>query len=92
MENFGDKKCAGWLEECVRTLFEEKAEHIAVCAILPDGDLFTGFFQCDVRDKGVIASGIQADAMWDTVMANIGQIRDALEEDEEDKEEGEDEE
>ncbi len=89
MENFNDKKCAGWLEDCVRTLFEEKAEHIAVCAILPDGDVFTGYFQCDVRDKGIIATNIQADAMMDTVLVNVDKIRDALEEDEE---EGEDEE
>lgn len=82
MESFENEKCARWLEESVRTLFEEKAEKIAVCAILPNGDLFTGFFQCDVRDKGVIASGIQADAMWDMVMANIDDIRTALEGDE----------
>lgn len=83
MENFENKKCAGWLEDCVRTLFEEKAEKIAVCAILPDGDVFTGYFGCNVGDKGTIASSIQADAMMDTVLANIGQIRDALEDEEE---------
>lgn len=82
MENLENEKCARWLEECVRTLFEEKAEKITVCAILPDGDVFAGYFGCDVRDKAVIANAVQTDAMMDTVLANIDQIRDALGDDE----------
>lgn len=86
MTEFTGSPYAEWLEDIVETIFREKPECIAIGAKLASGDTMTGYYQCGVEDKAVLAHHIQSDAMLDMVLNNIDLIRDALDEYEENEE------
>ena len=66
---------AGWLEELIATLMETKPEKIGVAALLPGGDVVTGYFgECGHTDKAIMAHNIQLDSLMDVVMANARDI------------------
>ena len=67
-----------WLEEAVKTIFEQNPDRISVCAKLRDGCTLTAYYQCDAEDKAVFANHITADAMLDIVLNNIGTVKEAL--------------
>lgn len=46
---------------------------------LADDRVFTAYYMCDVQDKAVMASNIQADITMDIIKANIDTIKDAME-------------
>ena len=81
-----DTPYAGWLEELIGTLMEMKPEKIGMAAILPSGDVLTGYFgDCGHTDKAVMAHNIQLDSLMDVVMANARDIvREAERQEEED--------
>lgn len=70
---------ARFLENSIKTLFENNPKRIAICALLDDGNVMTGYYKCDAQDKAIFAHNISADAMLDMVINNIGMIKDALE-------------
>lgn len=46
----------------------------------PDGTVFTGYYNADATDKAVFAHNIQSDVTMDIIRANIGEIKEMLEE------------
>ena len=81
MDDIKNAPYAEWLEECIRTLVGMDPSRIGLCATLEDGSTMTAYYQCDAQDKAVFAHHIQSDVTMDVIRANIGMIRDALEED-----------
>ena len=78
---------AGWLEELIKTLLELQPTKIGVAAIIPDGDVLTGYYgDCTHVDKAVMGYHMNLDATMDVVEANAREITQAAEEaeDEED--------
>ena len=75
---------AGWLEDLIRTLLELKPNKIAVAAIIPDGDVLTGYYgDCTHVDKAIMGYHLNLDATMDVVEANARVITRAAEEQEE---------
>lgn len=77
--NINEIPFAEWLEDGLRTIFESGTDKIALCALMPDGIVLTGYHNLCTQDKAIIAHNIQSDITMDVVLANIDQIRDALE-------------
>ena len=77
--NINEIPFAEWLEDGLRTIFESGTDKIALCALLPDGTVMTGYHNLCAQDKAIIAHNIQSDITMDVVLANIDLIRDALE-------------
>ncbi|MDO5549417.1 MAG: hypothetical protein Q4F79_13155 [Eubacteriales bacterium] len=71
-----------WIVEGIKTLVEYGAEKIALCAILPENEVFSGYFNVEAGEKAIIAHNIHMDATMDTIYANIDELRDALNEEE----------
>ncbi len=76
-----NQELAAWLEEGLQYLFNIKPVSAAIVAQLPSGEVFTGYFNADSQRKAVLAHSINADAMLDVVLNNIGMIREALDSD-----------
>ena len=75
-----NKDLAGWLEECLRKIFELKASSVGLVATLENGETLTGYFHADAQQKAIFAHHINSDAMLDVVTNNISLIRNALDE------------
>lgn len=89
-----DAPYAAWLSDVLATLEEHKVTKIAVAAPLPDGEVFTGYFDMGIMDKALAAANIQADATIDVVCANglrIQQAWDAAQDEDAPEEDTEDE-
>lgn len=80
MDFEANKDLAGWLEECLRKMFELKASSVGLVATLETGETLTGYFHADVQQKAVFAHHINADAMLGVVLNNINLVRNALDE------------
>lgn len=77
---------AGWLEEFIKTLLELKPTKIGVAAIIPDGDVLTGYYgDCTHVDKAVMGYHINLDATMDVVAANAKEIVDEAQEQEDEE-------
>ena len=71
---------AEFLEEAIGYIFENKPDKIALAATMPDGDTLTAYYQSDAQDKAIFAHHIYSDAFLEVVKNNIGEIKEALEE------------
>lgn len=69
---------AKWLEETIRDLVESQPECICVAAIMPDKSVGTAYYECSVQDKAILAHNIQVDITMDVIEANIGEIKQML--------------
>ena len=76
----GNEELIGWLEESIRTMLSGKPISAAVVAQNAEGEVLTGYFHADAQTKAIFAHNINADAMLDVVLNNIGMVRDALDE------------
>jgi hypothetical protein len=66
---------AEWLEGFIKNLIEYQPEKIGVCAILPDGNVLTGYFgDCCPKDKAEMGFHMNNDGVLDTVVANAKEI------------------
>lgn len=75
-----------WLEDALRELAEH--EPTSICMVAMCGDLqLTTYYNCTVANKYEMISAVHADIVMDTVRANIEQIKDAFEEDDDEQEE-----
>lgn len=81
-----DAPYASWLSDVLAMLEENKIDRICVAALLPGGEVFTGYYHMDIMDKAVVATNIQADATLDAVCANGCRIQEAWEEEGDDDE------
>ena len=79
MDDITKKPYAAWLEEALKTVVETGAKKICVSAILPNGEVFTGYYNADATDKALFAHNIQSDVTMDIIMANIDTIKKAME-------------
>lgn len=77
--NVNEIPFALWMEESIQTIVEQKAKKICICAILPDGSVFTGYAGMDAQDKAIVAHHINSDVTMDIVLANIETVKEALE-------------
>lgn len=81
---------APWLEETIQTMSTHKIQSIAIAAILDDEEdaTLTAYYLAGMADKVVMAAHINADAMYDMVMANaLGIMREAQEQEAEENDE-----
>ena len=74
---------AAWLEDTIQKLVESQPQHICIAAILPDDTVGTAYRMCDARDKSILAHNIQVDITMDIIEANIGEIKQMLDQAEE---------
>ena len=58
---------------------------LCFAATMPDGEVYTGYYNADATDKAVIAHNIQADITMDIIRANAAIIKDMIEHCEEDE-------
>lgn len=79
MNDITKKPYTAWLEDAIRPIMETGAEKLCSSAILPDGDVFTGYYNADATDKALFAHNIQSDVTMDIIMANIDTIKKAME-------------
>ena len=82
-----DKPYTSWLDESVRQVYEQDLQSIAIVGRTKDGYMFSGYFQADFQEMGAMADAIQNDRIMLLVRANIEDIREALEEDDEESDE-----
>jgi len=89
--NFEEMPYAPWLEDTVRIMSEHKIKSVALAAILDDeGEILTAYYMAGMADKAVMATHINADALYDMVIANARGIVAAAEAQELEEENGED--
>lgn len=69
---------AEWMEEGLRSLMKLEPESIALCAVLADGEIFTGYFNCSCMDKIQISGNIHMDATMDMLEANGGKLAEIM--------------
>lgn len=82
-----NKPYAKFLAEGLNELDQRNIENFAIVGIDKNShEVLTGYWKCGVADKAIMATNIQADALYDTVIANANQIVRAAEEQNEDEE------
>lgn len=70
-----DKAYAQWLSESLGFMDGRKIGKLALIGIDHNtGEVITGYYNCLMSDKAVMAANIQADAIFDSVMANADSI------------------
>lgn len=83
MDNIENAPYSAWLEDVIKTIFEQNPDQIAVCARLEDACTMTAYYNCCAEDKAIFANHINSDAAMDMVLNNIGMVKQALDEYEE---------
>ena len=68
------EKYAEWLEKAIGEIVERQPDAISVCAILPNGEVLTGYFNCGYQDKVIMGHYITADATMDSIISNADRI------------------
>lgn len=80
------KPYARFLETIAEQLVEYQPKKVCLCAILPGGEVLTGYFGgVESQDKAIMAHNINCDAVMDSVMANAKMIVQAAEEQEDEE-------
>ena len=80
MDDITIQPWAEWLENSLRTVMGIEPVCLCIAATKPDGTVFTGYYNADATDKAVFAHNIQSNVTMDIIRANIGEIKDMLEE------------
>ena len=81
-----DKPYASWLAESLANIDDINADAIAITAIdVKKHEVITGYYNCSMQDKAIIATNIQSDALYDSILANADQIIKRAEEIEEER-------
>lgn len=75
------------LEDGIKNLTEGKAQNAVLCGLLEDGTTCVAYANASPEDLANIACHLMSEAFMRTVIANIGMVKDAL--DEYEDEEGE---
>lgn len=65
-----NKDLSSWLNKGLKYLYDEDAVSVALLATLKNGEIFSGYFNCDVPSKLLYSGYINQDAMLDTLAAN----------------------
>ena len=75
MSEFDKVPYAKWLEDSIKTVFEDNPDKIVICATLAGGDTMTAYYNCCAEDKAMFSQHINSDAMLDVVLNNIDLIK-----------------
>ena len=78
MEDISRLPYLEWLEATLKVVVESKPSAIGIVTIEESGNVLTGFWNADAQDKAIMAHNMNAEAMLDVVLNNIGMVRDAL--------------
>lgn len=70
---------AEWLEKSLQAIVPLKPVSLCFAATMPDGEVYTGYYNADATDKAVIAHNIQADITMDIIRTNAAIIKDMIE-------------
>lgn len=65
---------AEWLEKSLQAIVPLKPVCLCFAATMPDGEVYTGYYNADATDKAVIAHNIQADITMDIIRTNAAII------------------
>lgn len=76
---------AEWLEKSLQAIVPLKPVSLCFAAAMPDGEVYTGYYNADATDKAVIAHNIQADITMDIIRTNAAIIKNMIEHCEEDE-------
>lgn len=76
---------AEWLEKSLQAIVPLKPVSLRFAATMPDGEVYTGYYNADATDKAVIAHNIQVDITMDIIRTNAAIIKDMIEHCEEDE-------
>lgn len=71
---------AGILEDGIRKLTEGKAQNAVLCGLLEDGTTCVAYANASPEDLANIACHLLSEAFMRMVIANIGMVKDALDE------------
>lgn len=80
MDEIKTNKYANFLEETVKSIMIMEPTAVAVVGILQDGNVFTGYYNCDGTDLAVMAHSIYADSVMDVIRARADEVKEALDE------------
>lgn len=69
---------AEWLEKSLQAIVPLKPVSLCFAAAMPDGEVYTGYYNADATDKAVIAHNIQADITMDIIRTNAAIIKDMI--------------
>ncbi len=83
----GKEDLLTWLEEGLKNLVEGDPVSAAIIAINSKEEVMTGYYKADSRTKALFAHFLNGDALLDVVLDHIEDVKDALDELEEDGEE-----
>ena len=80
MDKPGKQELMAWLEMLCREAMNADVSGAAVAIRKADGEVMTGYYNTNNEEKAILAYHIGVDAMFETIKNNIGEIREALEE------------
>ena len=70
-----DRPYADWLTKSLGYLESQNIQKLAIVGIdEKNHEVITGYFDCTFYDKACMAANIQADALFDSVLANADKI------------------
>ena len=78
MMDIGSKPYAEWLEEGVEHIFGRDPASICLMAILPSGEVLSGYYNADYFDKARYQACVQQDMIMDTLRYNAEEVREIL--------------
>lgn len=74
----GSKPYATWLEDIVRTLFEEEPDCISLQMRTKNNQVMTAYWNCSQDDRCVMMDAMRDDAMMDWVRNNSEELAEIL--------------
>lgn len=91
MNEFDNAPYTAWLEESVKSILDFKPDHMALVAMRDsDGMALTGYYEAMPQDMSMFIHHIQSDLVMEIIEANIPNIRQMLEEDDDPEEPSDD--
>lgn len=88
MKDITKEPYAEWLEESIKIISDFNPVRLCIAAMSADGGALTGYYNADAADKAAFAHHIQSDVTMDIIRANIGTIKEMLEDSSEEGENG----
>lgn len=88
MKDITKEPYAEWLEESIKIISDFNPVCLCIAAMSADGGALTGYYNADAADKAAFAHHIQSDVTMDIIWANIGTIKEMMEDSSEEGENG----
>lgn len=78
MEEMQNRPYAEWLEDGVANIFQKDPKAICLMAILPDGQVLSGYYNSDIWDKAMFKECVNQDITLDVINSNSDRIKEIL--------------